>query len=124
MDPYDGKILSPGPSSDWLEVVRKQLGYVLEWSRRLDLAALVPAGQLASSGYCLAKPGSEYLAYSPTGKELTMDLTEAKQTFAVTWFELGTGQTAPAADIQGGDKAVLRSPFTSGDAVLHLKRAQ
>jgi len=35
----------------------------------VNLAALVPHPELASTRYCLAKPGKEYVVYLPEGGE-------------------------------------------------------
>ena len=37
------------------------------YAERMDLAAAIPHNELASSGYCLAEPGREYLVYFPEG---------------------------------------------------------
>ncbi len=48
------------------------------YAARIDLAASRPAGDLASTGYCLAVPGREYLVYLPEGGTATMDLSDVK----------------------------------------------
>ena len=37
----------------------------LAYANRMDLVAMKPHGEIASSGYCLANPGEEYLVYVP-----------------------------------------------------------
>ena len=41
----------------------------------MNLAEMVPHGELASTDYCLANPGQEYLVYLPEGGEVTVDLS-------------------------------------------------
>lgn len=41
---------------------------------RTNLASARPDGELASTGFCLADPGREYLVYLPQGGEVTVDL--------------------------------------------------
>jgi hypothetical protein len=124
MDPYDGKVLSKGADLQWTEPVRRSLGQVQHWSRRVDLAAMTPRAGLASSKYCLANPGREYLVYLPDGKETTLDLTGATSSFSAAWFNPDTGETRKAASVQGGGTARLVSPFASKHAVLHLQRTE
>ena len=47
------------------ESVRQTMGLTLACTDRMDLSAMRPRGDLASSGYCLANPGEEYLVYVP-----------------------------------------------------------
>ena len=44
-DPYDGEVLSKGFGAERAEPIRKSMGYVLDWSRRVDLASLIPHGE-------------------------------------------------------------------------------
>lgn len=47
------------------EAMRKAMGYALTYAEKMNLAAMTPCGNLASSGYCLANLGKEYLVYQP-----------------------------------------------------------
>ena len=51
----------------------------------MNLAAMTPRSTLASSRYCLADPGKEYLVYLPDGGEVTVDLSAASGSLAVEW---------------------------------------
>ncbi len=48
------------------EAARKAMGYTLSYAKRINLVAMAPHSDLASTGYCLANPGAEYLIYLPT----------------------------------------------------------
>ena len=64
MDPYDGGVLGPRADDKW-NPVRRDMGHALRYARRMNLAAMTPQGNLASTGYCLAhaaKQGAEYLS--------------------------------------------------------------
>ncbi len=102
------------------EPIRKNMGYARYLAERMDLAAAVPRSDLASSGYCLAQYGQEYLVYVPEGRKVTVDLGE-EGTFASEWLDpeqgtLLTGDALTAA----GDREVA-APF-AGKAVLYLMR--
>jgi len=119
MDPYDGSILA---TDDKWEPIRKALGLVGAFAERLDLARLQPADALASTGFCLADPGREYVIYLPTRAEVSVDLSAAPGQFAVEWTDAATGETAPSAPIDGGQTAKLGCPV-QGHAVLRLSLA-
>jgi len=48
----------------------------------MNLAAATPHNELASTKYCLAHSGEEYLVYLPEGDEVTVDLSSAPGEFA------------------------------------------
>lgn len=76
---------------------------------------LVGPGQL-----CLARPGAEYVCYTPDGAEIQVDLTAGSRTYAVQWLNPRTGDYLAGADIHAGGAQRFRPPF-AGEAVLHLK---
>jgi len=80
-----------------------------------------PAGTLASTGICLARPGHEYVIYAPVGGNFTVDLSAAtRTTLQVRWYDPRAGKFQPAKALAGGNRAeALQAPFP-GDAVLHL----
>jgi len=121
MDPYDGKVLERGAGSDWAEQVRTALGVSRQIADRVDLLQLVPSDRLASSGYCLAHPGIEYLVYVPDNQPVTLYLEEAGGRFHTTWYNTLDGTEQPGPDIAGGHRITLSSPFQDGEAVVHLK---
>ena len=47
--------------------VRNSMGYALFFSQLVDLSSMSPSTTLCSTGYCLGKPGGEYLVYLPSG---------------------------------------------------------
>ncbi|MGD8238698.1 MAG: DUF6298 domain-containing protein [Armatimonadota bacterium] len=101
------------------EVVRRALGHTRAYAERMHLLAMTPRGDLASSGYCLASPGREYLIYAPDGGAVTVDLSEAKGALGVEWLNPRTGDRAESGSVQGGAKRQVQAPF-KGDAVLHI----
>ncbi len=104
-----------------LEGIRLALGHTREYAQRMDLAAAPPHPELASSRYCLASPGSEYLVFQPDGGEFTVDLSAGEgKTFSVEWCHPKTGRTKSGKSVTGGAEAAFESPF-AGPAVLYLK---
>jgi hypothetical protein len=61
MDPYDGAVLANRFDPRW-EPIRGSMGYTRRYALRINLAAVLPREDVASSRYCLAAPGLAYLA--------------------------------------------------------------
>lgn len=105
---------------DW-EPTRRAMGDTARYAQRMDLAKMTPRPELASSHYCLANPGQEYLIYLPEGGSVTLNLRGTSGQFAMEWFLPRLGRSFPGArPLPGGDYVAAAAPFT-GDAVLYLK---
>ncbi len=122
MDPYDGSVLG-NRFDPKFELLRRNLGYTLRYARRVNLAAMTPRSELASTGFCLADPGKEYLVYLPDGGGATVDLGSASGPIAVEWFNPRSGDTVADERTGGGEKRTFKTPF-DGDAVLYLRSAK
>ena len=96
------------------------MGYALTYARKMKFAALVPRNDLASTSYCLADPGAEYLIYQPgSGEAFFVELKSG--TYRYEWFDPAKGATAGDGSIKSsGGTQPFKPPF-AGDAVLYLK---
>jgi hypothetical protein len=117
----------PGQCNDpaWPSL-RQNLGYVNDFASRINLAAMIPRGDLCSSQYCLANPaalGGEYLVYLPSGGSVTVNLTGTPGTMSVEWFRPSNGTTTSGGTVTGGANRSFSAPF-SDDAVLYLRGPQ
>ncbi|MGO8787106.1 MAG: putative collagen-binding domain-containing protein [Terriglobia bacterium] len=112
------------PDPRW-DSLRDNLGYILKYSRRMNLANVAPRDTLSSTGFCLAQTpsaGAEYLVYAPAGGPFTVNLSamSTARTLAVEWFNPSTGTAIAAPPVPAGAPAqAFTAPFT-GDAVLYL----
>ncbi len=121
MDPYDGSVLQGKMEPSRLDPIRKSMGYVLEWSGKIDLAAMTPRGDLASSKYCLANPGKEYLVYLPA-PEANVSLELPAGNYSTVWFDTVSGKEEEAKSLKHtGGSPKLRTPFAS-DLLMHVRR--
>ncbi|HKS37705.1 MAG TPA: hypothetical protein VJW76_10980, partial [Verrucomicrobiae bacterium] len=121
MDPYDGSVLGKPGDERW-EPIRRALGHTRRFAERMNLAAMTPNNELASTAYCLANPGLEYLIYQPkAGEVFSVELKAG--TYRYEWFDAAKGAAAAngRADSKGGAQQ-FKPPF-DGDAVLYLNRA-
>ncbi len=103
--------------------IRRAMGHTRRLAGRVDLAAMTPREDLATSKYCLAQPGVAYIVYLPQGGEVTVDLSAASGSFQVEWVHPVEGGITPRPPIAGGDKQAFTSPF-SGEAVLYLAKLE
>lgn len=104
---------------------RNNLGYILRYSRKLNLARVTPQPALSSTHFCLAQTqqtGAEYLAYAPSGGSFRMDLSAmpASRKLAVEWFNPETGKVIRKTPIPAGNPSQTFTPPFKGDAVLYL----
>jgi hypothetical protein len=124
MDPYRRPMEGNPGGASW-DPVRRNLGYVLRYARRMNLAAMPPQGKLASTGYCLANPAkerAEYLVYLPDGSRVTVDLSGTQAALAVEWFDPETGNAVAAEPVTGGGSREFTAPL-AGPAVLYIAAA-
>ena len=125
MDGYDGAAIGVG-ASDYVasnpvwEDIRKNLGYARSYSTRMNMAAAVPRGDLASTGYCLAVVGTEYLVFLPYGGSVSLNLAGAVGARNVEWLNPANGQTVAGTTVTGGATVTLRAPF-SGAAIAYVR---
>jgi hypothetical protein len=110
-------------TGDWIgqtETVRRNMGYTRRYAERMNLAAMTPRGDLCSTGYCLAEPGSAYLVYQPESGPVRLDLGVARgRRHSVEWLSPDTGEAVSAQAVGGGESVTLTPPF-EGTAVLYL----
>ena len=99
--------------------IREAMGRARLLAERMDLARARPAGELASTGYCLAQPGSRYLVYLPQGGTASVDLSAAPGRFSAEWYGPKTGESRSAPPVEGGASRHFKPPF-EGDAVLFI----
>lgn len=145
MDPFER--MQWRSSCRKFESCRRAMGDTVVYANKMNLATAVPRGDLASTGYCLANPGEEYLVYIPfevpevsslpfssvignpirnafwqLKRDTTVDLSAATSEFVVEWFNPTSGRIIHGQPINGGKIYNLTSPFP-GDAVLYLRRS-
>jgi hypothetical protein len=129
MDPYldpshdKGRNRPVGASPDtYWDAIRKAMGDTRAYAMRMNLAAMLPRGDLASTGFCLANPGSEYLVFQPDDRhEFTVNLTDAPGKFSAEWFDVSRGATVSVTPVEGGAVRTLTAPF-DGPAAIYMKR--
>jgi len=123
MDPYDGVVLGERFDPKW-DPIRKSMGHTRRYADRMNLAAMRPRDGLASTRYCLANPGVEYLVYKPVSdnRSITVKLKSGK--YKYEWCNPNTFKLISKGTISvNGGEQVLRSPL-KGDAVVYITHAK
>jgi hypothetical protein len=111
-------------SPTWQDSARVAMGQISAFARQIDLAHMVPAPELAGTGYVLASPGREYLVYQDGSLgEFSIDLRNATGNFEVKWDDTTRSTFVPGKPVAGGSRRVLTTPFP-GPAAVHLKLVQ
>jgi hypothetical protein len=122
VDPVNGIGSKPDPR---YENFRDNLGYLVRYSRKLNLVNVTSRSSLSTTKFCLAQTpdtGAEYLVYAPRGGAFTVDLSAmpSSRMLAVEWFNPATGTTIPQGAIPAGSRSQSFTPPFSGDAVLYV----
>ncbi|MBN1250413.1 MAG: hypothetical protein JXC32_22305 [Anaerolineae bacterium] len=121
MDPYDGRVLAKSFDPAWAGPMRRSMGDTLALAQRIDLIHMMPDITLASTGYCLAHRGSEYLVYLPEGQDAALDLGGCPGPYDAEWFDTHSGQRKISDPVEGDRTVTLTSPFGEDGVVVHLK---
>jgi Putative collagen-binding domain of a collagenase/Family of unknown function (DUF6298) len=122
LDPVHGIGSEPDPR---YENFRDNLGHLVRYSRKLNLANVTARSALSSTKFCLAQTpdtGAEYLVYVPNGGPFTLDLSAMPDSrmLSVEWFNPATGTAIPRGAIPAGSSSQSFTPPFSGDAVLYV----
>jgi hypothetical protein len=120
MDPLDrASAWEPTPAN--AEAVRSNLGQTLRLAEDMNLSAMTPRPDLASTGYCLANASMEYVVYQPKpGEAFTVEVESGW--YRYEWFDPTQGALAEAGNLEATDgRRSFKAPRDQ-EAVLHLKR--
>ena len=121
-DPLAG---APGlPSFASVEPTRYAMGDTSRYAERMNLIAMTPRGDLASTGYALANPGHEYLVLQPDDANDGFDVHIGAGNYDVEWHNVASRETkdAPALTVERDSRVRFVAPFTNpGPSVLYLR---
>jgi Putative collagen-binding domain of a collagenase len=103
------------------DLIRAAMGHTRAYAEKMNLAAMAPQGDLASTTYALANPGVEYLVYQPGSGAFTVELQPG--TYTYEWFDPSAGSVGPTGSVTARGAQSFTPPF-DGEAVLYLKRGK
>jgi hypothetical protein len=102
------------------EPVRRALGYIRGYAKRINLESMTPKNDLASTSYCLANPEREILVYLPEGDSVSVDLSHIRGPVTAEWMHPFEGTITPGGMVPAGSKLSFAVPFV-GPAVLYIR---
>ena len=119
MDPYDNKVLGKVQPQQW-DSLRQALGQTRRLAERLNLARMKPLPDLASSKYCLADPGNNYVVFVPEGGRVSVNLSTTNE-LNVEWIQPVEGTNVVGKPVMGGETLEFKSPL-QGASILYLHK--
>ncbi len=133
MDPWQSFAKADTAAIPWLSpcmyareypayrLIRQNMRYTIEYSKKINLAKSIPMPDLASSGYCLAEPDKSYLVWVEAGKYLTLNLRNTNVKFYAEWFDPISLKKTAIDPVKGNDFIVLKPPFENGGVLILSK---
>jgi hypothetical protein len=116
MDPWDGDFVVHPPYGPG---VRPAMGIVRRISEEIDLTAMVPSGELVSSGFALADADrNTIVAFLPGEGKLGVDLRGLDGQFKCQWQHTYVDSRTDFPALEGGKVHQVASPYVSGGALL------
>jgi hypothetical protein len=105
-------------NSAW-DTYRTSAGSTVTYAQKMaDLAGMLPSISVSSTGFALAKEGSEYLVYAPGGGSFNVDLQSGN--YFYEWFNPNTATLVNTGCVKASGGSQSFSPPFLGDAVLYL----
>ncbi|MHC4628263.1 MAG: hypothetical protein ACYTDV_14890 [Planctomycetota bacterium] len=116
---YDKPFENPDAEGPEWRRVRSNVGTAVEYASRLDLANVAPRDDLASSGFCLAEPGSQYVVYQPGDGPITVSGLRPGTSYHYELYDSGQGRVVEDGRIRASGTS---KSFESTDkgSVLYL----
>jgi hypothetical protein len=84
---YDKPFESPDSEGMEWQRVRANISQTVVYAERMDLANAAPRGDLASTGFCLAKPGEQYVLYQPDDRPFEVSGLETGDPYHFEWYD-------------------------------------
>lgn len=87
--------------------------YMIDFLEQTSFNSMAADNQLVEKGFCLAKPGKEYLAFLPDGGDLIIDLVDVGGSAGVTadWLNIYSGRRECVRLDEYGFLTEIENPF-------------
>lgn len=116
---YDSDYWEPGDHRDAWGRTRRSCGATVALANRIDLARLSPRPALASTGYCLAEPGREYVILAPDRDVIEVKELAPHRRYELEWLPL-TGGDPVTRETVIPDGATSSFTPLQANLVLHI----
>jgi hypothetical protein len=116
---YDKPFESPDAEGPEWQRVRSNVGKTVEYATKLDMANVRPRGDLASTGFCLAQPGCQYVVYQPADGPITVSGLRLGMSYHYELYDTAQGKVVTSGRIRAsGSSESFRS--AGKGSVLYL----
>jgi hypothetical protein len=84
---YDKPFENPDAEGPAWERIRRNISQTITYAKRLDLSRVRPRSDLATTGFCLARPGEQYVIYQPQNKPFDVSALVARADYLYEWYD-------------------------------------
>jgi hypothetical protein len=119
---YDQPFEAPGKESPAWQLARINIRQTrLLAESAMDLTAMTPSEDLASSRFCLANKGKEYIVYCHGQDAVRMEGLIPGQSYRYEWFDTARGSVHETGRVTSNSSALsIRPPFARGVLFLTI----
>ena len=96
-------------------------GTHVDYARRCGLVDMNPRDDLASTGFCLANPGVEYIVYEPGGSPFSVSGLQAGGSYYCEWYDPEENKVIATAQTKALNTVERFTP-PNQSIVLYLRR--
>jgi hypothetical protein len=121
LEPAQGSPADTGvPPFEAYEPARWAMGDTRAYAERVDLIAMVPSAEVASTGFALVSLGAEYLVLQPDAGEFTVELPTGR--YRTEWFDVTDRETlvGEPTRVESAGPITFAPPFPGHPTVLYL----
>lgn len=120
---YDAPFESPDSEDLRWQRIRRNVRQTLMYAQQMDLANTAPRGDLASTGFCLAKPGQQYVVYQPGDQPFEVSGLETGAPYHFEWYDTEQGDVRDNGEATCTGASHSFAPL-SKEMVLFLSRSR
>jgi hypothetical protein len=120
-DLYDKPFENPDAESPAWECIRRNISQVLAYAKRFDLQNAHPRSDLATTGFCLACPGEQYVIYQPQHEPFEVLALVPQADYLYEWYDCGTNCVVERDQFTCSQESKSFSP-PQKETVLFLER--
>jgi len=115
---YDHPFENPdSEGTDW-QRVRLNVGQATVYAQQMDLAKAIPCPDLASTRFCLANPGQQYVVYQPDEQAFEVSGLIAGQSYRLEWYDTERSDVAGKGNVICTDTSHHFTPNTKAMALF------
>jgi hypothetical protein len=119
---YDKPFEKPDAEGPAWECVRCNVSQASTYARRLDLSQARPHGDVATTGFCLACPGEQYVVYQPQHKPFDVSALIPQASYLYEWYDCDAHRVVERGQFKCTEQNRSFTP-TKEQMVLFIERS-